>query len=75
MSKCGVFSGPYFPALSANTGKYRPKKTPYLDIFHAVRLGNFDKVIRNGQFLWDLINFKEEKATELHEINTFIQKF
>ena len=28
-SKCGVFSG-------TNTGKYGPKITPYLDIFHAV---------------------------------------
>ena len=29
VSKYGVFSGP-------NTGKYGPKKTPYLDTFHAV---------------------------------------
>ena len=29
LSKYGVFSGP-------NTGKYGPKKTPYLDTFHAV---------------------------------------
>ena len=33
MSKYGVFSGPYFPS----TGKYGPKKTPYLDTFHAVK--------------------------------------
>ena len=26
MSKYGVFSGPYFPAFSPNTGKYRPGK-------------------------------------------------
>ena len=29
VSKCGVFSGPYFLA-------FRPEKTPYLDTFHAV---------------------------------------
>ena len=26
----GVFSGPYFPVFSPNTGKYGPEKTPYL---------------------------------------------
>ena len=36
MSKYGVFSGPYFPVFSPNTGKYRPEKIPYLDTFHAV---------------------------------------
>ena len=36
MSKYGVFSGPYFPVFSQNTGKYVPEKTPYLDTFHAV---------------------------------------
>ena len=35
MSKYGVFSGPYFPLFSPNTGKYGPEKTPYLDTFHA----------------------------------------
>ena len=39
-SKYGVFSGPYFPVLSPNTGKYGPEKTLYLDIFHAVHLTN-----------------------------------
>ena len=29
--KYGVFAGPYFPAFG-------PKKTPYLDTFHAVYL-------------------------------------
>ena len=49
VSKYGVFSGPYFPAfglntentfpkiLSQNARKYGPEKTPYLEIFHAVR--------------------------------------
>ena len=36
VSKNGAFSGPYFPVLSSNTGKYRPEKAPYLDTFHAV---------------------------------------
>ena len=31
VSKYGVFSGPYFPAFSPNTGKYGPEKTPYLE--------------------------------------------
>ena len=35
-SKYGVFSGPYFPVFSPNTGKYGPGKAPYLDAFHAV---------------------------------------
>ena len=41
MSKYGVFSGPYFPVFSPNTGKYGPEKTPYLNSFHAVQtIGN-----------------------------------
>ena len=46
MSKYGVFSGPYFPAIglnteryevfSANAGKYGPVKTPYFETFYAV---------------------------------------
>ena len=40
MSKYGVFSGPYFPVYSPNTGKYRPEKTPHLDTFHAVHVIN-----------------------------------
>ena len=41
LSKYGVFSGPYFriqylPEFRSNVGKCRPKKTPYLDTFHAV---------------------------------------
>ena len=37
VSKHEVFSGPYFSVFSPNTGKYGPKKTSYLDIFHAVQ--------------------------------------
>ena len=36
VSKYGVFSGPYFPVFSPNTGINGPEKTPYLDSFHAV---------------------------------------
>ena len=36
MPKYAVFSGPYFPVFSPNTGKYGPEKTPYLDSFYAV---------------------------------------
>ena len=36
VSKYGVFRGPYFRVFGLNTEKYRPEKTPYLDIFHAV---------------------------------------
>ena len=36
VSKCGVFSGPYFPVFGLNTEKYGSGKTPYLDKFHAV---------------------------------------
>ena len=39
MSKCGAFSGTYFPVfglISSNTGKCRPENTPYLDNFHTV---------------------------------------
>ena len=36
MFKYGVISGPFFPALGLNTGKYGPEITPYLDTFDAV---------------------------------------
>ena len=31
VSKCQVFSGPYFPVFELNTEKYAPEKCPYLD--------------------------------------------
>ena len=37
MCKYEVISGPYFPVLGLNTGKYRPEIIPYLDTFHAVQ--------------------------------------
>ena len=36
MSKYEVFSGPYFPVFSSNTGKYVTEITPYFDTFNAV---------------------------------------
>ena len=38
MSKYAVISGPYFPVVNPNTGKYGPEITPYLDTFDAVVL-------------------------------------
>ena len=38
VSKYRVTSGPYFPVLGLNTGKYGLEITPYLDTFHAVYL-------------------------------------
>ena len=38
ISKYGVFSVPYFPVFSPNTGKYGPEKTPYLDTFYTVKM-------------------------------------
>ena len=37
-SNTEFFSGPYFPVLGVNTGKYGPEKTLYFDIFHEVAL-------------------------------------
>ena len=36
VSKYGVFSGPYFPVISPNTGKYGPGKILFLDTFYEV---------------------------------------
>ena len=36
MSKSGVFSGPYFPVLNPNMGKYGTEKTTYLKTFYSV---------------------------------------
>ena len=38
VSKYAVISGPYFPVVNPNTGKYGPEITPYLDTFDAVVL-------------------------------------
>ena len=52
VSKYGVFSGPYFPVFSPNTGKYGPEKTPYLDTFHAVLTVKFVKYHMIRGKLW-----------------------
>ena len=49
VSKCGVFSGPYFPVFGLNTGKYRPK-TLYLDNFHAVSSYRIDLSEKESQY-------------------------
>ena len=54
MSKYGVFSGPYFPVFSPNTGKYGPEKTPYLDTFNAVK--NLGTIKERGFFCHIVIN-------------------
>ena len=46
VSKCGVFSGPYFPVFGLNTGKYGPESPPYLDTCYAVREDVMDKMTR-----------------------------
>ena len=47
VSKYGIFSGPYFPGkFSTNTGKYGPEKTPYLDIFCAMYLEVFPRMMK-----------------------------
>ena len=60
MSKCGVFSGPYFPALGLNTGKYGLEKTPYLDTIHAVNM--------IGYCLMKTLNWNAKK-NEIHRIS------
>ena len=56
VSKCGVFSGPYFPVFIPNTEKYGPGKTPYLDTFHAVGKlhprKRMDKKGKNDDFIY-----------------------
>ena len=48
LQQYGVISGPSFPLLELNTGKYGPEITPYLDTFHAVNfLLKLVKIERN----------------------------
>ena len=47
MSKYGVFSAPYFPVFSSNTGKKGPEQIPYLDTFHAVKVLGVRKDIQS----------------------------
>ena len=51
MSKCGVFTGPYFPEFGLNTGKYGPEKSSYLDSFHTVfyLIGQKEMIMNNSE--------------------------
>ena len=49
VSKYEVFSGPYFPVFSPNTGKSGPEKTPYADTFLAVLWSKSQKLL-DGKF-------------------------
>ena len=75
VSKYGVFSDPYFPVFSPNTGKYGPEITPYLNTFHAVHV----KMVENNRIFflvspyWNLgfsrkdnIKFSEENLAVVH---------
>ena len=42
MSKDDIFSVPYFPVFSPDTGKCLPEKTPYLDTFCVVKMTHFN---------------------------------
>ena len=66
VSKYGIFSGPHFHVFSPNTGKYGPKKTPYLDTFHAA-FG-----VGNGSYLQTLyVYLAAYKLNETRKLLTF----
>ena len=48
MCKYRVSSVPHFPVFGLNTGKYGPKKTPYLDTFHAESNQNKDLALKRA---------------------------
>ena len=66
MSKDGVFSGPYFPVFSPNTGKYGPGKTRYLDTFHVLKTNNSGVTFAIG-FWSTTVNFWKKFLTVLQE--------
>ena len=72
MSKCGVFSGPYFPVFSANAGKYGPEKTLYLGTFHAVKLF---KKFKKSRLHIDKEFYKKSKYDSLKLITSKKQGF
>ena len=60
VSKYGVISGPYFPVLRPNTGKYGPEVTLYLDTFHAVfgeAYSELNQISKMDQFAKTVNNF------------------
>ena len=68
MSKYGVFSGPYFPAFSPNTGKYGAEKSPNLDTFHACNFA--------GLMLWIRVPILEAylELSWISMMELFLQK-
>ena len=73
MSKCGVFSGPYFPAFELNTEKYGPEKNPYLDTFHAVYIWLLKQITYQGMQKSD--NIKGFKKTRNCSFNLCVLSF
>ena len=95
--KTEFFSGPYFPTLGLNTerysvslrnyfecGKIQTRKTPYLDTFHAVVMGNSSKEAAYTIFYVDYVensrcciqvaatfdDMKRYKITVVHHSNS-----
>ena len=60
--KNGVFSGPYFPVFGLNSGKFAPKKTPYLDTFQGVNLSvtRFSSVSESVRNILDFNSFAKK---------------
>ena len=54
-----VFCGQNFSVFGLNTGKYAPKKTPYLDTFQTVSLSviKFSSVSESVRNILDFNNF------------------
>ena len=63
MSKCGVFSGSYFPAFELNTGKYGPEENPYSGTFTQYIYGCLSKSRIKG--CKNLITSKDLKRPEI----------
>ena len=73
MSKCGVFSGPYFAAFELNTGKYGPERNPYLDTFHAVYIWLLNQITYQRMQKSD--NIKGFKKTRNCSFNPCVLSF
>ena len=56
MSKCGVFSGLYFPVFGLNTRKYEPEKTLYLNTLRAVFIVKNNKL--HNKSLTNIFTYK-----------------
>lgn len=62
MFKCGDFLGLYFPVFGLNSGKFAPKKTPYLDTFQGVNLSvtRFSSVSESVRNILDFNSFAKK---------------